>query len=65
MDHFVILQEEAELCSDGTHLTVKPSQLSVARVTVVRGEGTLEGTPFIDDYISTSEQVRLLYVVMF
>lgn len=31
------LQEEAEVKSDGTHTTLKPSQLSVARITVVRG----------------------------
>ena len=30
-------QEEAEVKSDGTHTTVKPSQQSVARITVVRG----------------------------
>ena len=42
---------------------MKPSQLSVARVTVVRGEGTLEETLFIDDYISTSEQA--LYICNF
>lgn len=55
---FVTLnQEEAEVKSDGTHKTLKPSQLSVARITVVRGKGRMEGTPFIDDYIATSEQV--------
>ncbi len=35
---FVTLnQEEAEVKSDGTHTTLKPSQLSVARITVTRG----------------------------
>ncbi|KAF9521074.1 hypothetical protein BS47DRAFT_1404191 [Hydnum rufescens UP504] len=53
---FVALQqEESEFRSDGTKKVLKPSQLSLARVSVLRGDGPKAGVPFIDDYIHTSD----------
>ncbi|KAI8092976.1 ubiquitin carboxyl-terminal hydrolase-domain-containing protein [Halteromyces radiatus] len=56
---FVALrQEETEIRSDGTKSLIRPSTLSLARLSVTRGEdGEKEGVPFIDDYIVTSEPV--------
>ncbi|KAG2231202.1 hypothetical protein INT48_005923 [Thamnidium elegans] len=56
---FVALQqEETEIRSDGTKSLIRPSTLTLARVSVLRGDtGPKEGIPFIDDYIATSEPV--------
>ncbi|CEM27187.1 unnamed protein product [Vitrella brassicaformis CCMP3155] len=56
---FVALElEAAEIREDGSKLVLKPSHLSLARVSVVRGEGPLEGVPLIDHYIHTKDTVR-------
>ncbi|KAG8904957.1 poly(A)-specific ribonuclease [Tulasnella sp. 403] len=55
---FVALQqEESELRSDGTKKVLRPSQLTLARVSVLRGMGSQNGTPFIDDYIHTTDTI--------
>ncbi|OBZ75634.1 PAB-dependent poly(A)-specific ribonuclease subunit PAN2 [Grifola frondosa] len=48
-------QEETEYRSDGTKKVLRPARLSLARVSVLRGDGPKEGVPFIDDHIHTSE----------
>eukprot|EP00048_Salpingoeca_helianthica_P008805 m.126737 g.126737 ORF g.126737 m.126737 type:complete len:1126 (+) comp14695_c0_seq1:1642-5019(+) len=53
-----LAREEAEIRSDGVRsVTIKPSQMACARVTLVRGQGPRAGEPFVDDYIHTTETV--------
>ncbi|KAK9492754.1 ubiquitin carboxyl-terminal hydrolase-domain-containing protein [Lipomyces doorenjongii] len=55
---FVALQqEETEIRSDGTRHLIRPSRLSLARVSVVRGDGPKAGAAFIDDYIATKDNI--------
>lgn len=55
---FVALnQEELELSSDGTRRLIRPSRLTLARVSVLRGHGEREGEAFVDDFIWTKEDV--------
>jgi len=49
--------EESVIKPDGSSVVVRPSRLTLARVSVLRGEGRRSGEPFIDDYIHTSEPV--------
>ncbi|KAF9228724.1 hypothetical protein BS17DRAFT_724469 [Gyrodon lividus] len=50
-------QEETEYRSDGTKRVIRPARLSLARVSVLRGDFPKEGVPFIDDHIHTSEVI--------
>jgi hypothetical protein len=52
-----IPQEETEFRSDGTNRVIRPARLSLARVSVLRGDGPKEGIPFIDDHIHTSDVI--------
>ncbi len=54
---FNVRVTQADIRSDGYKETIKPSQLAVARISVIRGFGPMKGTPIIDDYIHTSEPV--------
>lgn len=55
---FVMLQqEETEIRSDGTKSLLRPTVLSLARVSVLRGTGPKEGVAFIDDYIATTDPI--------
>ncbi|KIY66064.1 hypothetical protein CYLTODRAFT_455741 [Cylindrobasidium torrendii FP15055 ss-10] len=52
---FVLMQqEETEFKSDGTKKVIRPARLSLARVSVLRGDNRV---PFIDDHILTSELI--------
>ncbi|KAL0580436.1 poly(A)-specific ribonuclease [Marasmius crinis-equi] len=50
-------QEDTEYKSDGTKKVIRPARLSLARVSVLRGDGPKRGLPFIDDHIHTSEAI--------
>ncbi|KAG7086554.1 hypothetical protein E1B28_002503 [Marasmius oreades] len=50
-------QEDTEFKSDGTKKVIRPARLSLARVSVLRGDGPEQGLPFIDDHIHTSEAI--------
>ncbi|KAF7359264.1 PAN2-PAN3 deadenylation complex catalytic subunit PAN2 [Mycena sanguinolenta] len=50
-------QEETEFRSDGSKQVLRPARLSLARVSVLRGDGPKQGVPFIDDHIHTSEVI--------
>lgn len=50
-------QEEIDFRSDGSHKVIRPARLSLARVSVLRGDGGGKSLPFIDDHIHTSEMI--------
>ena len=55
---FVALQqEEIEIKADGEREVVRPVRLGLARVSVLRGQGSNEGLPFINDYIEVNEPI--------
>jgi hypothetical protein len=51
------IQEDVEYRSDGTKTVLRPTRMSLARVSVLRGQGPKTGIPFIDDYINTTEPI--------
>lgn len=61
----MIHQEETEVISDGTRSLVRPKELQLARVSVVRGEGPKKGVPFIDDFITLREDTIVDYLTQF
>ncbi|KAK3945602.1 PAB-dependent poly(A)-specific ribonuclease subunit PAN2 [Diplogelasinospora grovesii] len=50
-------QPEIQMNSDGERETIRPMSHALARVSIVRGQGELEGDAFIDDYITIKEPV--------
>ncbi|KAL4943712.1 hypothetical protein BDV06DRAFT_130472 [Aspergillus oleicola] len=55
---FVDLEKaEINVKADGSQEIVRPNKSGLARVSVLRGSGVQEGTPFIDDYISVKETI--------
>lgn len=54
---FVAYSPPETLVRRGTDIETRPSRLGLGRISVVRGEGPLAGTPCIDDYIKSVEPV--------
>lgn len=55
---FVELERaEIDVKADGSQETIRPAKNGLARVSVIRGNGEEEGTPFIDDYITIFEPI--------
>ena len=55
---FVELEKaEIDVKADGSQETIRPAKSGLARVSVLRGQGEAEGTPFIDDYITIYEPI--------
>lgn len=50
-------KEEKEIRSDKSHRVIRPTQYSLARLSVVRGDGRYAGTPLIDDYVVIREPI--------
>lgn len=53
----MVSRDEADIFADGTREVVIPARMALARVSVVRGYGELQGKALIDDYVSVRESV--------
>ncbi|KAA8492636.1 PAB-dependent poly(A)-specific ribonuclease subunit PAN2 [Porphyridium purpureum] len=53
---FVMMErEQVDIRGDLSKTVVRPARMALARVSVLRGQGSFAGTPFVDDYIAMSE----------
>ncbi|ODV88230.1 hypothetical protein CANARDRAFT_26383 [[Candida] arabinofermentans NRRL YB-2248] len=57
--------DEYEFKANGTRTLVRPRKLTLARISVLRGDGPKEGKAFIDDYIATDESKVDDYITSF
>ncbi|CAN8075557.1 unnamed protein product [Agarophyton chilense] len=53
----MVARDEANIFGDGTWQVVVPARKALARVSVIRGYGTLKGVALIDDYVAVREPV--------
>nr|POE75484.1 pab-dependent poly(a)-specific ribonuclease subunit pan2 [Quercus suber] len=50
-------REEIDIGADGSRRITRPARSGLARVSVLRGDGTDQELPFMDDYISIHEDI--------